>query len=125
MKNDEAYGIALPPELLEEFQACTERNGMLEHARRLIYEEETFGNHEHRLYKLYDGMTWGCKCQNISISIEKRVRYSILERSSSYVFFFFYLVNRHGTAMGRNGHGLDRPSRREMLRERALSSPSR
>jgi len=46
VKNDEAYGIALPPELLEEFQAYVERNGMLEHARRLIYEEEPVGNDE-------------------------------------------------------------------------------
>jgi len=60
VKNDEAYGIALPPELLEEFQAYIERNGMLEHARRLIYEEEPVGNDEHRLDKLNDGMTWGC-----------------------------------------------------------------
>ncbi len=61
VKNDEAYGIALPPQLLQEFQAYVERNGMLRHARRLIYEEEPFGNNEHRLYKLDDGMTWGCK----------------------------------------------------------------
>jgi len=47
VKNDEAYGIALPPELLEEFQAYIERNGMLEHARRLIYEEEPVGNDKH------------------------------------------------------------------------------
>ena len=46
VKNDEAYGIALPPELLEEFQAYIEHNGMLEHARRLIYEEEPVGNDE-------------------------------------------------------------------------------
>ena len=41
VKDVEAYGIALPPELLEEFQAYIDRNGMLEHARRLIYEEGT------------------------------------------------------------------------------------
>jgi len=64
IKDAEAFGIALPPELLEEFQAYIVRNGMLEHARRLIYEEKPFGNSEHRLYKLNDGMTWGCKCQN-------------------------------------------------------------
>jgi hypothetical protein len=65
VKNDNAYGIALPPELFEEFQAYIERNGMLEHARRLIYEEEQLGNDEHRgLYKLNDGMTWGSKCKN-------------------------------------------------------------
>ena len=62
VKNDEAYGIALPLELLEEFQAYIERNGMLEHARRLINEEEPVGNDEHRLDKLNNGMTWGCKC---------------------------------------------------------------
>ena len=66
VKDAEAYSIALPPELLEEFQAYIDRNGMLEHARRLIYEEEPFGDDEHRLYKLNDGMTWGCKCQNIT-----------------------------------------------------------
>jgi len=65
VKNDEAYGIALPPELLEEFQAYIERNGMLEHARRLIYEEEPVGNDEHRLDKLNDGMTWNCKCTEL------------------------------------------------------------
>ncbi len=61
VKNDEAYGIALPPQLLKEFQAYVERNGMLRHARKLIYEEEPFGNNEHRLYQLDDGMIWGCK----------------------------------------------------------------
>jgi hypothetical protein len=65
VKNDDAYGIPLPPELLEEFQAYIERDGMLEHARRLIYEEEQLGNDEHRgLYKLNDSMTWGSKCKN-------------------------------------------------------------
>ena len=67
MKNDEAYGIALPPELLEEFQAYIERNGMLEHTRHLIYEEEQVGNEDkHRLdKKLNDGMKWGCKCTEL------------------------------------------------------------
>jgi len=65
VKNDEAYGIALPPKPLEEFQAYIERNGMLEHARRLIYEEEPVGNDEHRLDKLNYGMTWGCKCTEL------------------------------------------------------------
>jgi hypothetical protein len=44
---------------------------MLEHARRLLYEEKSFyeeetlfEEEETRLYKLNDGMTWGCKCQN-------------------------------------------------------------
>jgi hypothetical protein len=65
VKNDDAYGIALPPQLLEEFQAYITRNGMLEHARRLIYEEEQLGNDEYRdLYKFYDGMTWGSKCKH-------------------------------------------------------------
>jgi hypothetical protein len=65
VKNDDAYGIALPPELLGEFQAYIERNSMLEHARRLLYEEEQHGNGEHRgLYKLNDGMAWGSKCKN-------------------------------------------------------------
>ena len=71
VKDAEAFGIALPPELLEEFQAYFDRNGMLEHARRLLYEEKSFyeeetlfEEEETRLYKLNDGMTWGCKCQN-------------------------------------------------------------
>jgi hypothetical protein len=65
VKNDDTYGIALPPELLGEFQAYITRNGMLEHARRLTYEEEQHVNDEHHgLYKLNDGMTWGSKCKN-------------------------------------------------------------
>jgi len=64
IKNEEAFGIALPPELLEEFQAYIEGNDMLEHARRMIYGEDSFGNEDHRLYKLKDGMTWGCKFQS-------------------------------------------------------------
>ena len=61
VKDDEAFGIALPPELLVEFQRYIKTNGMLRHARQMTYEGEGFGNVEHRLLKLDDNMTWGCK----------------------------------------------------------------
>ncbi len=61
LKNDEAFGISLPPELLTEFQKYIERNGMLRFARQMIYEGESLGEGDHRLYKLDDNMTWGCK----------------------------------------------------------------
>jgi hypothetical protein len=61
VKDDEALGIALPPELHEEFKKYIEANGMLRKAREIIYEGERFANNEHRLYKLDDNMTWGCK----------------------------------------------------------------
>ena len=61
VKDDEALGIALPPELHEEFKKYIEANGMLSKAREIIYEGERFANNEHRLYKLDDNMTWGCK----------------------------------------------------------------
>ena len=61
VKDDEAYGIALPPELLVEFQRYIEQNGMLRHARQMIYEGKKIGHEEHRLYKLDDNMIWGCK----------------------------------------------------------------
>ena len=61
VKDSEAFGITLPPELLVEFQSYVERNGMLDHARKLIYEDEPFEKDEHRLYKLNDGTTWGGK----------------------------------------------------------------
>jgi hypothetical protein len=58
VKNDDTCGTALPPQLLEEFQAHMERDGALEHARRLTCEEEPLGNDKWRgLHKFDDGMT--------------------------------------------------------------------
>ena len=83
--NEEAHGIALPPELLEKFQAYFERNGgILEHARRLIYGVELLRNNEHRLGKLNGGVTWGCECPN-NMNIHHKPS-SILDRSSSHAY---------------------------------------
>lgn len=57
----EAYVIGLPPQLLKEFQEYVERDGMMEIARTLLYDTEPFGNEDHRLYRMDDGMNWAAK----------------------------------------------------------------
>jgi hypothetical protein len=60
--NREAYVIGLPPQLVNEFQEYIERDGMMEIARKILYENEPSVNHnEHRLYTLNDGMKWSNK----------------------------------------------------------------
>ena len=105
LKNDEAFGIALPPELLQEFQTYIDKNGMLDHARRLIYEEEPFGNNEHRLYKLNDGMTWGCKyLKTKEILIEYENEFSWIRQLT---WISSSIMRRYGPALGRYGYGVD------------------
>jgi len=68
VKDDEAYAIGLPEELLKEFTAYVEKNGMLRAAKKLIYPETNTGEGmvepfehgvEHKIYKLEDGQNWG------------------------------------------------------------------
>jgi hypothetical protein len=54
VKNDDTCGAALPPQLLEEFQARMERDGALEHARRLTCKEEPLGSDKHRGLHKFD-----------------------------------------------------------------------
>jgi len=55
----EAYTIALPVQLLEEFQAYIRNDGMMELAQKLLYKEKRLGEGEHKIHTLNDGMKWG------------------------------------------------------------------
>lgn len=55
----ESLVIGFPPELRMEFQAYVERTGMMEVARKMLYEEKPLKAGEHRLYTLDDGTKWG------------------------------------------------------------------
>jgi hypothetical protein len=64
IKDDEAFVIGLPPELLVEFTKYIEASGLLDLARAIAYdtlpEDQKFNKDlEHKLYTLKDGQTWG------------------------------------------------------------------
>lgn len=68
LKDDEAYVIGLPEELLSEFTTYIENSGMLRIARKLSYPETNTGTDkveefdrslEHKIYTLEDGKNWG------------------------------------------------------------------
>jgi hypothetical protein len=59
----ESFVIGFPPEFLQEFQQYIQRSGMMELARKILYEEEPLKESEHRLYTLEDGHKWGAMVQ--------------------------------------------------------------
>jgi len=68
IKDDEAFVVGLPPQLLKEFTNYMDRNGMLEKAKEMLYGEDSKkkkkkgkddGEKEHSLEILKDGQNWG------------------------------------------------------------------
>jgi len=62
-EDGESYVIGFPPELHQEFLAYIEKNGMMDVARKILYEERELEPGEHRIYTLDDGMKWGAMIQ--------------------------------------------------------------
>jgi hypothetical protein len=59
----ESFVIGLPPELLQEFEIFMANNGLMDVARKILYEEEPLEYGEHRLYQLKDGQNWAAMVQ--------------------------------------------------------------
>ena len=70
IKDEEAFVVGLPPQLLKEFTSYMERNGMIEAAKKMLYGEdenkkkkkkrgEDKEEKEHSLATLDDGRKWG------------------------------------------------------------------
>jgi hypothetical protein len=59
----ETFVIGFPPELHQEFLMYVEKSGMMNVARKILYEEEELVPGEHRIYTLDDGQKWGAMIQ--------------------------------------------------------------
>lgn len=59
----ETFVIGFPPELHEEFVKYIEKDGMMDVARKLLYEETPLKADEQRLYTLDDGEKWTAMVQ--------------------------------------------------------------
>ncbi len=59
----ETFVIGFPPELHREFVAYVEKSGMMNVARKILYEEEELVPGAHRIYTLDDGHKWGAMIQ--------------------------------------------------------------
>jgi hypothetical protein len=59
----ESFVIGFPPELHQEFLAYVDKSGMMDVAKKILYEEEELKPHEHRIYTLDDGHKWGAMIQ--------------------------------------------------------------
>ena len=59
----ESFVVGFPPELHQEFVSYIEKNGMMDVARQILYEEEPLEPGDHKLYKLEDGQNWGAMIQ--------------------------------------------------------------
>jgi hypothetical protein len=59
----ESFMVGLPHDLLKDFQAFMNKNGVMDVARGILYDEEPLEFGEHRLYHLKDGQNWGAMIQ--------------------------------------------------------------
>lgn len=59
----ESFVIGFPPELHQEFVAYVEKSGMMDVAKKILYDEEGLVPNEHRIYTLDDGHKWGAMIQ--------------------------------------------------------------
>lgn len=59
----ETFVIGFPPELHQEFVAYVEKSGMMNVAKKILYDEEELVPGEHRIYTLDDGHKWGAMIQ--------------------------------------------------------------
>lgn len=59
----ETFVVGFPPELHDEFAAYVEKSGMMDVARKILYDEEALRPEEHRIYTLDDGHKWGAMIQ--------------------------------------------------------------
>ena len=62
-EDGESFVVGFPPELHQEFVSYIEKNGMMDVARKILYEEEPLRPNQHRLYTLDDGQKWGAMVQ--------------------------------------------------------------
>lgn len=59
----ESFVIGFPPQLHQEFLSYVEKSGMMNVAKKILYEEQELVPDEHRIYTLDDGHKWGAMIQ--------------------------------------------------------------